>query len=214
MQKMSLLQNNQQIQDIRPEQTQGAMAFQNVIKSLIGELHTLQLCEVVSINSVGEVDSVGLCSIRPMVKLIDGSNNAYDRGVVENVPYFRFQGGKNAVICDPQVGDIGLGLFCERDISMVKRNKVQSAPNNKRQYDLNDAVYLGGFLNGTPSQYIQFLENGINIRSTGDVNINGMTIKSTGEIVTKGGVVLDTHIHSQGSDSHGDKEQDTGVPHG
>lgn len=210
---MSLLQDNQPIQDIRPEQTQGTLQFQNVIKSMIGGIHTCIMVEVVSVENTDQVGSIGSCSIRPMVKLIDGSNNAYERGIVQNVPYFRFQGGANAVICDPKVGDIGLALFNERDISMVKRNKTASPPNTKRQYDLNDAVYLGGFLNGTPTQYIQFVENGINIKSTGDVNINGMHIKSTGEIVTKDGVILDTHIHSQGNDSRGDTEQDTTAPH-
>lgn len=210
---MSLLQDNQPIQDIRPEQTQGTLQFQNVIKSMIGGIHTCIMVEVVSIENKDQVGSIGSCSIRPMVKLIDGSNNAYERGIVQNVPYFRFQGGANAVICDPKVGDIGLALFNERDISMVKRNKTASPPNTKRQYDLNDAVYLGGFLNGTPTQYIQFVENGINIKSTGDVNINGMHIKYTGEIVTKDGVILDSHIHSQGNDSRGDTEQDTSAPH-
>lgn len=210
---MSQLQNNQQIQDIRPEEVSGSLGFQKVIQSLIGKMHTISIVEVMAVHNVDSATQVGYCSIRPMTMLIDGSNNAYERGTVENVPYFRFQGGTNAIICDPKVGDIGLGLFCERDISMVKRNKTQSPPNTKRQYDLNDAVYLGGFLKGTPTQYIQFLESGINIKTTGDVNINGMTIKSSGEIVTKDGVILDNHIHSQGSDSHGDTEQDTGKPH-
>ena len=206
---MSQLQDDQPLQDIRPEQLTGALSFQNVVKSLIGNAHTSMLVQVLS------VDSSNLsCSIKPLTMLIDAQNNAYERGVVNNVPFFRLQGGINGIICDPQVGDIGLAVFCERDISMVKRNKVQSPPSSKRQYDLNDAVYIGGFLNNTPQQYIQFTDIGINIKTIGDVNINGMVIRKDGTIVTKDGVILDTHIHSQGSDSHGDTEQDTGGPHG
>ena len=209
MLKMSQLQDDQPLQDIRPEQLIGALSFQNVVKSLIGNAHTSMLVQVLS------VDSSNLsCSIKPLTMLIDAQNNAYERGVINNVPFFRLQGGINGIICDPQVGDIGLAVFCERDISMVKRNKVQSPPSSKRQYDLNDAVYIGGFLNNTPQQYIQFTDTGINIKTIGDVNINGMVIKKDGTIVTKDGVILDTHIHSQGSDSHGDTEQDTGGPHG
>lgn len=206
---MSQLQDDQPLQDIRPEQLTGALSFQNVVKSLIGNAHTSMLVQVLS------VDSSNLsCSIKPLTMLIDAQNNAYERGVINNIPFFRLQGGINGIICDPQVGDIGLAVFCERDISMVKRNKVQSPPSSKRQYDLNDAVYIGGFLNNTPQQYIQFTDTGINIKTIGDVNINGMVIKKDGTIVTKDGVILDTHIHSQGSDSHGDTEQDTGGPHG
>ena len=206
---MSQLQDDQPLQDIRPEQLTGALSFQNVVKSLIGNAHTSMLVQVLS------VDSSNLsCSIKPLTMLIDAQNNAYERGVINNVPFFRLQGGINGIICDPQVGDIGLAVFCERDISMVKRNKVQSPPSSKRQYDLNDAVYIGGFLNNTPQQYIQFTDTGINIKTIGDVNINGMVIKKDGTIVMKNGVVVDTHIHSQGSDSHGDTEQDTGGPHG
>lgn len=209
MLKMSQLQDDQPLQDIRPEQLIGALSFQNVVKSLIGNAHTSMLVQVLS------VDSSNLsCSIKPLTMLIDAQNNAYERGVINNVPFFRLQGGINGIICDPQVGDIGLAVFCERDISMVKRNKVQSPPSSKRQYDLNDAVYIGGFLNNTPQQYIQFTDIGINIKTIGDVNINGMVIRKDGTIVTKDGVILDTHIHSQGSDSHGDTEQDTGEPHG
>ena len=209
MLKMSQLQDDQPLQDIRPEQLTGALSFQNVVKSLIGNAHTSMLVQVLS------VDSSNLsCSIKPLTMLIDAQNNAYERGVINNVPFFRLQGGINGIICDPQVGDIGLAVFCERDISMVKRNKVQSPPSSKRQYDLNDAVYIGGFLNNTPQQYIQFTDIGINIKTIGDVNINGMVIRKDGTIVTKDGVILDTHIHSQGSDSHGDTEQDTGGPHG
>lgn len=188
---MSQLQDDQPLQDIRPEQLTGALSFQNVVKSLIGNAHTSMLVQVLS------VDSSNLsCSIKPLTMLIDAQNNAYERGVINNIPFFRLQGGINGIICDPQVGDIGLAVFCERDISMVKRNKVQSPPSSKRQYDLNDAVYIGGFLNNTPQQYIQFTDTGVNIKTIGDVNINGMVIKKDGTIVMKNGVVVDTHIHS------------------
>lgn len=210
---MSQLRNDQPVIDIRPEQTRGDLLTRHIIESVNSGMHTLILGLVTAVNNVDSVEQIGTCSVKPMVKQRDGSNNAYERGIIENVPYFRFQGGKNAIICDPKVGDIGAILFCERDISMIKRNRVESAPNTKRQYDLNDALYLGSYLTTQPEQYIQFLESGINIKTTGDVNINGMTIKASGEIVTKDGVVLDNHIHSQASDSHGDAEQDTSNPH-
>lgn len=204
---MSQSQNNERLQDVRPDEMMGQKAFAKVVQSLIGRMHTITIGVVTAVNN-------DTCSIEPLTMMIDGANNSYSFGVVTNVPFLRLQGGANGIICNPKVGDIGLVAFAERDTSMVKRNKVKSPPNTKRQYDLNDAIYLGGILNSTPTQYIEFLDSGMNIKTTGDININGMTIKPDGTIVMKNGVVVDTHIHSQGSDSRGDAEQDTGVPHG
>lgn len=205
------MQNNTPLLDQRPEQSiaNTAANFQFVVQALLGRLHTLQLAIVTAVDESKEI-----CSIKPLVMKIDGNNDAYERGTITNVPYFISQGGGNAVIIPPKVGDIGLAAFCERDISMVKRNKAEAPPDTRRMYDLNDALYFGGFLNGAPTQYIQFLDSGINIKSTGDININGLKISPSGQLTFVNGVVADTHIHSQGSDSHGDSEQDTGAPHG
>lgn len=198
------------LQPISAEVSQGgALQMQEVIMSMIGTIHTAQLVLVTAVDASTET-----CSIQPLVMMIDANNNTYERGIIENVPFFRLQGGSNAVICNPKVGDIGLAVFCERDISMVKRNRGKAIPNSHRPYDINNAVYMGSYLTSAPTQYIEFLDSGMNIKTTGDININGMTIKSDGTIITRGGVTLDTHIHSQGSDSHGDTEQDTGAPHG
>lgn len=197
-----------QIQDIRPEQTLGTMGLQRTLQGMLGKMHTLTLVVVKAVNKSDKT-----CSVQPLTMLIDGANNAYERGIVENVPYFRLQGGGNAIICDPVVNDIGLALFCERDISMVKRNKKAMPPNTKRQYDLNDALYLGGYLNEAPEQYIEFLDSGMNIKSTGDVNINGLKISPSGTLTLTNGVIVDTHIHSQAPDSDGNSEQDTGIGH-
>lgn len=205
---MSQLQNSEQVQDIRPEQTMGQAGFLRIIQSLIGQMHTVNLVMVKSVST-----STNTCDIQPLTMLIDGSNNAYERGTVYNVPYWRLQGGGNAIVCNPHVGDIGVALFCERDISMVKRNKSQQPPNTKRQFDLNDAIYLGGVLNSNPSQYVEFLDSGMNIKSTGDININGLKISSSGTLTLANGVIVDTHIHSQGNDSDGNSEQDTGIGH-
>lgn len=206
-------QHNDQIQDISPEQTMGALGFQRTIQGLLSAFHTVNIVQVVGVKNINILGEIGTCEIRPLTMLVDGANNTYERGVISEVPYFRFQGGKNAVICDPSIGDIGLALFCERDITMVKSTKKASKPNTKRQNDLNDAVYLGGFLNGAPEQYIHFVENGINIKSKGDININGLKISANGKIKLTNGTIVDDHVHSQAPDSNGDTQQDTGKGH-
>lgn len=211
---MSLLQNNQPVLNARPEQTvPGAAQDKYIIESLISNIHTMIPVKILSVAVPADtLAPIGRCEVQPLVQQIDGSNNTYDLGKIINVPYLRVQGGSNAIVIDPQVGDVGLCGFCERDISIVKRTGELSAPDNRRRYDINSAVYMFTMMSGIPTQYIHFLENGINIKTTGDLNINGLIIKADGTLITKDGVIVDTHSHAQANDGAGNTEQDVGVP--
>jgi len=212
---MSRSQDNLPLTNARPEQSVGGAAQDKfIIQQLISNVHTMIPVEAVSVSvPTGTLAPIGRCSVRPLVQQVDGNNNVYGRGEIINVPYLRVQGGKNAVVLDPVVGDVGLCGFCERDISMVKRTGAEAAPNTRRQYSLNDAVYMFTMMSGTPEQFVHFKDSGIDIKSTGDININGLVIKPNGQLVLANGVVVDTHIHSQGNDSAGNAQQDTGVGH-
>lgn len=194
---MSLLQNDQPVLNARPEQTMGGAAQDMyIINSLISQIHTMMPVKVLSVSVPADtLAPIGRCEVLPLVQQIDGSNNTYSMGKIINVPYLRVQGGANAVIIDPQVGDIGLCGFCERDISIVKRTGDVAAPDNLRKYDINSAVYMFSMMSGTPIQYIHFKSSGIDIKSTGDVNINGLVIKADGTLITKGGITVDKHTH-------------------
>lgn len=211
---MSLLQNNQPVLNARPEQTvPGAAQDKYIIESLISNIHTMIPVKILSVTVPADtLAPIGRCEVQPLVQQIDGSNNTYDLGKIINVPYLRVQGGSNAIVIDPQVGDVGLCGFCERDISIVKRTGELSAPDNRRRYDINSAVYMFTMMSGTPTQYIHFKSSGVNIKTTGDLNINGLVIRPDGTLVFKNGVVADTHSHSQGNDSNGNTEQDVGAP--
>lgn len=154
----------------------GASEFEMLVMHLMGKAHTVTLVKVEAVEAAG-INPVGFVDVKPMVHMLDGANNVHEFGVQHHVPYFRLQGGANAVICDPKVGDIGLCAFASRDISTVKRTKKPSAPNSRRQFDCSDGLYFGGFLNGAPEQYIFFKEGGgIDIVATGDINLRGNNI--------------------------------------
>lgn len=212
---MSRSQDNLPLTNARPEQSVGGAAQDKfIIQQLISNVHTMIPVEVVSVSvPTSTLAPIGRCSVRPLVQQVDGNNNVYGRGQIINVPYLRVQGGKNAVVLDPVVGDVGLCGFCERDISMVKRTGAEAAPNTRRQYSLNDAVYMFTMMSGMPEQFVHFKDSGIDIKSTGDININGLIIKPNGQLVLANGVIVDTHIHSQGNDSAGNSQVDTGVGH-
>lgn len=161
----------------------GAAEFNAVIHNLLSKLQTVTLVQVVAVNGAG-VAPVGTVDVQPLVQMVDGAGNVYAVGKIFSVPYLRLQGGVNAMICDPVVGDIGLCAFASRDISAVKRNKAESAPASRRQHDWNDGLYIGGFLNGTPQQYVQFASNGIVIHSPKSITLEAPNIKLQASSVT------------------------------
>ena len=136
-----------------------------LIWQILRQISGAKLVRVVSVTNSGGVSPVGFVDVQPLVNQLDGWNNAMPHGTVYHLPYFRLQGGANAVIIDPQVGDIGVAVIEDRDISSVKATKAQANPGSKRIFDIADGLYLGGFLNGTPTQYIQFSTAGVAIVS-------------------------------------------------
>ena len=194
---MSLLQDNQPGLDARPEQTvAGAAQDMYIINNLIANIHTMMPVKILSVTVPADILApIGRCEVLPLVQQIDGSNNVYPLGKIINVPYLRVQGGSNAIVIDPQVGDVGLCGFCERDISIVKRTGELSAPDTRRKYNINSAVYMFTMMSGTPTQYIHFKSSGSDIKSTGNVNINGLNILPDGTLITKDGDTVDKHSH-------------------
>ncbi|CAM2143832.1 Oxidoreductase [Pararobbsia alpina] len=136
-----------------------------LVWSILKKISGAKLVKVISCTNAGDLLPVGFVDVQPLVNQVDGWNNPVAHGTVYQLPYFRLQGGTNAVILDPQASDIGVAVVEDRDISSVKANKGTANPGSKRVFDLADGLYFGGFLNGTPSQYIQFAAAGINVVS-------------------------------------------------
>ncbi len=185
----------------------GGSQFKQIIEQMLSLINTGELVKVTAVNASG-LAPVGFVSVQPLTTRLDADNNKVEQSEIHNVPYFRLQGGTNAIVCDPAVGDIGFCGFCSRDISLVKRIRDMAGTNVYRISDISDAVFFGGWSANTPTQYIQFLDSGINIKSTGNININGLQITPTGQLILSNGVVVDTHVHG-GVQSGG---SDTNVP--
>lgn len=166
---MSKSQNNWA--QYQAEQTQGgAGEIGAIVDGIVSRIQTVTLVRIIK-TKAGGLAPVGMVDVQPLVSQINGSGEITPHGIIYNIPYFRLQGGGNAVIIDPKPGDIGMCGFCSRDISSVKQNKAPSAPQSRRRYDFSDGLYFGGFLNGTPQQYIHFKDGGIKIYSPDKVEI-------------------------------------------
>jgi hypothetical protein len=176
-----------------------AMAF--VFQMMMGKVRTAMLVKVKAVTNSGGVSPVGTVDVQPMVNQVDGAGKAVAHGTIYEIPYFRIQGGSSAVILDPQVGDIGVAIFADRDISAIKVSKAVSNPGSYRRFDMADGLYMGGFLNGTPSQYVQFSSAGIKLHSptaitldAPNIHINGDT-DITGNLTNNGVNVGGAHEH-------------------
>ncbi|MFT9441029.1 MAG: Gp138 family membrane-puncturing spike protein [Acetobacter papayae] len=161
---------------------------------------------VTAVNGTG-LNPVGFVDVQLLVHQQDGAGRTTPRGIIHNVPYIRLQGGARAILCDPAVGDIGYIIVSGRDISGVKANRAPSAPGSFRQHDYADAVYVGGLLNASPTEYIGWVGPDVHVKTSGKfvvdavecdincpVNVTG-AITASGDV--KGGSIsLDSHTHS------------------
>jgi len=138
----------------------------------------LALISTVKIVKVKAVDTAAkTVDVQPLVNQLDGENNATSHGVIFGAPYIIWQYGKNAVLADPVVDDIGIMLCADRDISSVKATKAAAPPGSLRQMDAADGIYLGGLLNGDPEQWVKFTNTGMELH---DKNGNSLVSSSTG----------------------------------
>lgn len=203
-------------------------ALQFVIESTLKRMQTCMPVKVVAVSNDGGVTPVGTVNVVPLVNQVTGDGQAVPHAVIFNIPYFRLQGGANAIILDPQVDDIGLCVFASRDISAVKADPAAAVangganPGSARTYNFADGIYIGGILNGTPTQFVRFTADGLYIvspelvrveapvveiqaseRATiqapvieliGQVEHSGGDIDSEGDVLADG-VSLHNHVH-------------------
>lgn len=128
-------------------------------------------------NEPGELKKPGRVDVEPLVNQVDGSNNATEHTTVYGLCYFRLQGGKNAILCDPEVGDIGLAVVCDKDISAVKATEARANPGSGRRGNMADGIYFGITLGPVPDQYVRFVKDGMEIH---DKNNNRVLLTTAG----------------------------------
>lgn len=158
-----------------------SLAF--VMRQILSRVNTSMPVQVRAVTNTGGLAAVGFVDVQPLVNQIDGSGNSVPHDVVRHLPYSRMQGGANAVIIDPEVGDIGIVVFCSHDISTVASTRAQANPGTRRRFDMSDGVYLGGILGAAPTQYVQFSAAGIRIHSPTAIRIDAPSVRISGAIV-------------------------------
>ena len=163
-------------------------AFVFAVNQLLAKRHHLTIVKVVACTNAGGVKPVGFVDVQPLVNQVNGEGNGVPHGILYRLPYHRLQGGSSAVIIDPKPGDIGIAVFADRDISKVKNTRQQANPGSLRQNSMADGVYLGGLLNGTPTQYVRFSAEGITLHAP-TTTVEG-ALAVTGNMTVQGNAAI------------------------
>lgn len=188
-----------------------ALRTQALILSLIRDIRTAIPVKVMAVHpGEGTPPAIGTVDVQPLVQAVDGAGKLWKLGKTYGAQFSRIQAGNTAIVVDPNVGDIGLAVACDRDISSVIAAAGIAGPGSARIHDISDLVYLYSILSVKAiTQYILANAQGLTlltpntltlqggqINMVGPINANGAIISSAGEITDALGVVLGTHIHS------------------
>lgn len=203
---------------------QGMLLY--MIKQLIARIATAAVVQVVSCSNTGGLAAVGTVTVQPLITQVTGDKVPVPHGKLFKVPYNRLQGGLNAVILDPQPGDIGICVFMSRDSSIVRQNalgkglavlKAFFTPSTLRRYSWSDGWYIGGFLNAVPNQYVQFSGRKVNVVALDEITLTApiVTVNASTEfhvvspdsefsatIHTPGTITGDTDVIANGTSGH------------
>lgn len=192
-----------------------------------GLINTALPVRIDSVDGNG-VGPTGYVSVTPLITQKDGDGNSIEPQQIPRLPYTRVQGGKAALIIDPQPGDIGIAIFAQQDISSLTTGTTTPVtPGSFRSFDVSDGMYIGGILNSEPQVYIElkndntakiYASSSITLESdnvtlnatmttvNGDMTINGQ-LMTTGDQIGEG-ISLKNHKHT-GVQTGGDE---TGPP--
>lgn len=131
---------------------------------------------VVTAVKLGQDNEMSFVDLKPLISDQGAQGSLLDSGTIYNAPVWRLQRGSSAVIMDPVVGDIGLMAICDKDIRNAVDSRKESMPASERNHSPGDAIYLGGVLNNLPSQYLRFMDDGIDLVSPLVINVDAPVI--------------------------------------
>jgi hypothetical protein len=163
-----------------------------VVQQLLAKVNTCSVVRVEACTNSGGVSPAGTVDVLPLVNQMTGARIAVQHETIFGLPYSRIQGGSNAIIIDPEPGDIGVVVFSQRDITSVKKSRGQANPGSFRTFNWADGIYCGSILNSTPEQYIAFVAGimlGASVVSTsGNLSVgtgaSGTITDTTGQVAT------------------------------
>jgi Phage protein Gp138 N-terminal domain len=172
--------------------------------------------KVIAVHISNDAGPVGSVDVQPLINQVFGvggvgKETPIEHTIIYDVPYLRLQGGVNAVICDPQIGDLGLVVFADQDISATQKSFDVSTPPTKRKHDYADAIFVSVWNPQiSPENYVLLNDDKIKvlfgsseavfdstgISLTGAVTITG-TLRVTDTVTCDKDLIANgTHVHT------------------
>jgi hypothetical protein len=168
--------------------------IQFILNATLSGVQTVSVCKVIAVHP-----TTLTVDVQVLVNLMTSGGTSIPHGVIYGRPYFRAQGGTSGIILDPVINDIGILVFGSRDLSAVIAARGFANPGSQRQFDWADGIYLGGILNTTPTQYVQFATGGISIVSPTAVNVSSPDNTVDGPLNVTGATTLEDTLQVDGT---------------
>ncbi len=175
-------------------------------------------------------------TVKPMIALVTTNGDNISRNQLASIPVLNIGGGGVILSFNLSPGDLGWIKASDRDIADFLKRYSESVPSTKRIHDFNNGLFIPDVMTGYTideedegNAVLQTLDGTVRVslfpdklkltapvvevNATTSHTITAPTINIVGSLTNNGVNIGGTHIHSQGSDSDGDTEVDTGVPH-
>lgn len=203
-------------------------AFRHIISKMLETVDDMLPAKIIAYDRLKN-----RASVQPLVRVITTSNPTIGiaRAQIMSVPVLQIGGGGFVLNFNLKAGDLGWIKANDRDISIFLQGYSDSVPNTLRKHNFADAVFIPDVMRGwtiagedAENAVLQSLDGNTKISLGAEqmklkVGATEMVLTNDGIDITAGHVkhggitIGNNHIHSQGADSDGDSEQDTGVPH-
>ena len=152
----------EEINDAVASQYDGERWFVEMFKLCMYNYNTCLPCKVVGVNT--DTQTV---DIQPLIKAYVPYSKSYiDRPVIKGVPFWTYRAGDTYITLPIKVGDTGIAIFAQRDISSWKEVGGSVPTPSNRIMDYNDALYIpyiagkNSPIKNYNSEYIEIVKNG------------------------------------------------------
>lgn len=142
-------------------------ALDNFISQKIKTINTFLPVKILAVNDT-------MVDVQVLLQMITADNRAFPGPKIFNCPFLTYSAGKNAFLLKPEVDDIGLMGFVQRDISKIVATKgSENIPGSLRHFSLSDGIYLGSLLFNPDkiNNYIELAEGGILIKAEKEIGL-------------------------------------------
>lgn len=151
------------------------------IKSILREYNTALPCKILKAdNTKFRFD------VQPLLNYLDTNSRAIPAPILYNIPLCCTVGGTAGIIVEPQVGDVVLVVFIQRDWENLKRLLLEQQtgqsvnPNTSRVMKLQDGLIVAMIKSQNPPIYVKVVADKIELhrgQSTVTLNDSGITLK-------------------------------------